>query len=254
MQREPVERAAAPRARSRRLAGHVAAAVCAAAAAAPASAQPPTAELTGYLTVATDVRNRGLSQLDGTTAVRAGIDYQRAGGLFAGAVAGNVGYAVEAAPQRPRENLLELYAGYLWRRTDWSFAATLGHYRYPGAAVDYDYSEISTVVELRDRYFYRFSYTDDLMSVGNAAVSHEVGLNVALPADLELGVALGRSETRGGYPIEYTHYNFGISRLVGRFGLDLRRYDTSREIVSYFGSSAADRWVLSLSYSIRPRP
>ncbi len=227
-------------------------ALCAVWAVAPAGAQPPAPELSGYVTLATDARKHGLSQLDDGAALRLGLDYQHAGGPFAGAVLGNVSYASEASRSEPRETALELYAGYLWRGGDWSFTGALGHYRYPGAAYDYDYSELSTVFEFRDRYFYRFTYTDDLLSTGNEASGHELGFTTALPADLELGASIGRFDTRGRYG--YTHYNIGLSKLVGRFGLDLRRYEASREIVGRYGSTAAERWVFSLSYAIRPRP
>lgn len=223
------------------------------AAAAPAAAQPQTSQINAYLTVATDARARGLSQLDGDTAVRVGLDYEHARGFFAGGVVGNVSYAIDAGRARPREELLELYTGYLWRGAEWGFTGSVGHYDYPDTAFDYDYTELAAVVDFRDRYFYRVAYTDDLLSLGYRALGHELGVSIALPADFELGASLGRLDARDD-PLEYTHYNIGVSRLVGRFGLDLRRYGTSREVVGYLGSSAAEQWVFSLSYAIRPRP
>lgn len=224
------------------------------AAAADADAQPPTSELGAYLTVATDARARGLSQTAGDSAVRFGLDYQHPGGFFAGGVLGNVAYEGAAGRRRPRDALVELYAGYLWRGADWGVTAALGHYGYPDTDVDYDHRELSAVVDFRDRYYYRFTYTDDLLAAGYAAATHELGIALALPAGLELGASVGRFRARGARSLTYTHYDVGVSRLVGRFGLDLRRYDTSREVVDYLGSSTADRWVFSLSYAIRPRP
>lgn len=210
--------------------------------------------LGAYITIATDARKRGLSQVHDEAAVRAGLDYEHVSGLYAGSVLGNVAFAESPGRTDPRDRVLELYAGYVWRGSRWSISTTLGHYRYPGTPARHDYDELSLVVDYDDRYFYRASYSDDLLGSGHGAAAHEIGLRLPLPGELELGASVGRVDFGSPYVSGYTHYDAGLSRLFGRFGLDLRRYGTSRTISGYYGSSAGERWALSLSYAIRSGP
>lgn len=223
-------------------------------AAAPAIADEPPAGLGAYVTLATDARDRGLSQVDDEPAVRAGIDYEHASGLFAGGVLGNVAYPGDAYPGAQPDSVLELYAGRVWRASRWSITTSFGHYRYSGTPDGYDYNEISAVFDYRDRWFYRVTYADDLLASGYGVADHELGFRTPLPGRFELGAAIGRVGMEAPYADDYTHYNIGVSRLVGRFGLDLRHYSTSRELAAYYGSSAGERWALSLSYAIRSGP
>jgi len=215
--------------------------------------RPLSAELNGHVTIATDARDHGLSQLyDGSTSFRVGLDLALPSGLFAGAIASNVDYATEALSPQPRERLLELYAGYLWQRSNWSVTAMLGHYLYPDIAIDYDYTELAAVISYRGRVFYEVSYTNDYLSLGRKATAQEVGFAWPLPGDVELSASVGEFNFDG-YAPRYTHHNIGLSKQFGPVSVDVRYYDTSRDIVSRLGTSVGDDWVLSVSYAINLR-
>ncbi len=220
----------------------------------PAVAQlNPTTQVTGYLTIGTDARNRGLSQvLDDDMAGAIGIDIDFPSRLFAGAAISNVSYPGGMRWPDPPEHLTKLYAGYNWEGRSWNIGATFGHYRYADTAIDYDYNEFTLAVRYRDRLFYDVSVTDNFLWLSTTAINHEVGVAWPLAWNIELSVALGELQSRGPQP-SFTHHNIGITKLLGPFSVDLRRYDTSREIVSAHGSSAADRWVLSLAYAFSLR-
>lgn len=213
----------------------------------------PTTQVTGYFTVGTDSRNRGLSQvLDDDFAAAIGIDIDFLSRAFAGAAVSNVSYPSGLRWPDPPENLVKLYVGYSWEGTDWNVGSSLGHYRYGDTAFDYDYSEVTLAIGYRDRLFYDISVTDNFLWLSTTAINHEIGVSWPLPGNIELSAALGELDSRGPQP-SYTHYNVGITKLFGAFSVDLRHYDTSREIISPHGSSAADEWVLSLSYALSLR-
>ena len=213
----------------------------------------PTTQITGYVTLGTDARSRGLSQIyDGSAATEIGVDLGFPSRFFTGAAISNVSYPSTTQFAQPRERLIKLYAGYDWVRANWNLGAWLGHYRYPDTVVDYDYSELTFVVGYKNRLFYDVSVTDDFLSLSGTAVNHAIGFTWPFAGNIELSATLGRFEWRGPES-SYTHYNVGITKLLGPFSLDLRHYDTSREIVGRIGSSLADNWVLSLSYAISLR-
>ncbi len=222
--------------------------------AAPVHAQlNPATQITGYLTVGTDARSRGLSQIyDDSTAVEAGIGLDFPSRVFAGAAISNVNYVTGARWPQPRERLIKLYAGYGWAGSNWSLGASLGHYRYPDTTFDYDYNEVTLVVDYRDRLFYDLSVTNDFMAVSRTAVNHAIGVTWPLAGNIELSAALGKFDSRG-LASSYTHHNIGFTKVLGAFSVDLRRYDTSREVSSFNGTSTGDNWVLSVSYAVSLR-
>lgn len=218
----------------------------------PAIGQPLSPSgLGAYVTVATDARKHGLSQVDDEAAVRGGVDYEHRSGLYAGGVLGNVDYAGDGSDPGTRDGLIELYAGHIWRGSRWSVTTTFGHYRYPGTSGRYNYNELSAVIDYDDRYFYRLAYTDDMLSTGYSAASHDIGFRLPLPGKLELSASVGRVDFGSPYATDYTHYDAGLSRLFGRFGIDLRRYETNHAMSGFYGSSTGEAWALSLSYAIR---
>lgn len=210
----------------------------------------PTTQVTGYLTIGTDSRNRGLSQvLDDDFAAAIGIDVDFPSRFFAGAAISNVSYPGGLRWPDTPESLIKLYAGYNREGTNWNVGASLGHYRYGNTDWDYDYSEVTLAVSYRDRLFYDISVTDNFLWLSTTAVNHELGVSWPLPGNIELSAALGELHSRGPQP-SYTHHNVGVTKLFGAFSVDLRRYDTSREIVSAHGSAVGGEWVLSLSYAL----
>src|SRR5690606_2924665 len=126
---------------------------------------------------------------------------------------------------------------------------TLSRYTYPGARFDYDYGEVAGNVWFRDRVFVSVSYTDDLLGSGRSATNREVGVAWPLAWNLELGATVGRLRYGRAPGGAYDHWNVGVSKLAGRFAVDLRYHDSDYPYASYLGAGAG-RWVLSVSYGI----
>ena len=95
----------------------------------------------------------------------------------------------------------------------------------------------------------RASYNDEYYAGGSSALNQEVSVAFPLPRDIEIGGAVGYFDVSGGPKI--THWNVGVSKLVGRTALDLRYYDGNYEWRNYLGDPDADHYVLSVSYALR---
>lgn len=231
---------------SRRLAPSWVAVVIALVGSGAARAQDPISELSGYVTLSSGYWKHGLAHSDGAS-LQLGIDYQHYTGFFAYARAMNVDYP-QNLPGQSRDVETSAYVGYHRRRAQWSWTASLGTYMYPGAE-GYDYDEVSASVGFRDRVFYTASFNDEYYARGSSALNQEVSVAFPLPADIEIGGAVGYFDVSGGPKI--THWNVGVSKLVGRTALDLRYYDGNYEWRNYLGDPDADHYVLSVSYALR---
>lgn len=216
--------------------------------AAAAAAQPTLPQLGGYVTLTTDYRNRGLSQTDGHSALQAGIDYSLPSGLFVGAAASNVEYAVEAGDASRRRAELDVYLGYDWQLEGWALTATLARYAYPGASSGDGYNELTAGVRFGDRVYLTTSRTGGFGTAGIEAVNHELTAVLPLRGGFELGATLGRAELDGIPGSAYGHWNLGLSKLAGPFSVDLRYHDNRYGITTYLGDARPDTWVLSLTY------
>lgn len=211
-----------------------------------ARAQDPVSELSGYVTLSSGYWKHGLAHNDGAS-LQLGIDYQHYTGFFAYARAMNVDYP-QNLPEQTRDVETSVYVGYHRHRAQWSWTASLGSYIYPGAD-GYDYDEVSASVGFRDRVFYSASYNDEYYVRGASALNQEVSVAFPLPAEIEIGGAVGYFDVSGGP--EITHWNVGVSKLVGRTALDLRYYDGNYDRRNFLGDPDADHYVLSVSYALR---
>ena len=211
-----------------------------------AYAQDPVADLNGYVTLSSGYWKHGLAQSDGAS-LQFGIDYQHYTGFFAYARATNVDYPQNYDGQS-RDVEASAYVGYHNRRGHWSWTASMGRYVYPDTD-GYDYDEVSASVGFRDRIFYTASFNDDYYVRGDSALNQEVAVAFPLPGDFEVGGAIGYFEINGGPDI--THWQVGVSKLVGRMALDLRYYDGNYQWRNYLGDPTADHYVFSVSYALR---
>jgi uncharacterized protein (TIGR02001 family) len=216
---------------------------------APLHAQSPESDLNGYVTLSSGYWRHGLAQTEDAS-LQLGIDYQHYSGFFAYARAMNVDYPQNFEGQR-RDVEASAYVGFHDRRDQWSWTVSAGRYFYPDAAA-YDYDEWSASVGFRDRVFYTVSYNDEYYARGTAALNQQISLAFPLPGDVEIGGAVGYFDVRGGGP-EITHWDVGVSKLVGRMALDLRYYDGNYEWRNYLGDPDADHYVFSVSYALRRR-
>ena len=212
-----------------------------------AYAQDPVADLNGYVTLSSGYWKHGLAQSDGA-ALQFGIDYQHYTGFFAYARAMNVDYPQNYDGQS-RDVEASAYVGYHNRRGHWSWTASVGRYVYPDTD-GYDYGEVSASVGFRDRIFYTASFNDDYYVRGDSALNQEIAVAFPLPGDFEVGGAVGYFEIDGGGP-DITHWQVGVSKLVGRMALDLRYYDGDYAWRNYLGDPTADHYVFSVSYALR---
>jgi len=212
-----------------------------------AHAQDPASDLNGYVTLSSGYWKHGLAQSDGAS-LQLGIDYQHYTGFFAYARAMNVDYP-QNYDGRSRDVEGSAYVGFHRRRAEWSWTVSMGRYIYPDTD-GYDYDEVSASVGFRDRVFYTASYNDEYYVRGNSALNQEISVAFPLPGDFEVGGAVGYFDVSGGGP-EITHWQVGVSKLVGRMALDLRYYDGNYEWRNYLGDPTADHYVLSVSYALR---
>lgn len=212
-----------------------------------ACAQDAVSDVNGYVTLSSGYWKHGLAQSDGAS-LQLGIDYQHYTGFFAYARAMNVDYPQNYDGQS-RDIEGSAYVGFHRRREQWSWTVSMGRYGYPGTD-GYDYDEFSGSVGFRDRVFYTASYNDEYYVRGNAALNQEISVAFPLPGDFEVGGAVGYFDVSGGGP-QITHWQVGVSKLVGRMALDLRYYDGDYQWRNYLGDPTADHYVFSVSYALR---
>jgi uncharacterized protein (TIGR02001 family) len=209
-------------------------------------AQDAPSGFSGYVTLGSGYWRYGLGQVDGPS-LQLAVDYQHHTGFFAYARAMNVSY-LQNLPYQERDVETSAYVGYHERNERWSWTVSGGRYWYPGTD-DYDYDEWSASVGFRDRVFYTASYSDEFYARGSSALNQELAVAIPLPRDFELGAAVGFFDVGGGP--EITHWNLGASKLIGPMAIDLRYYDGNYASRGYLGDSAADQYVLSLSYALK---
>jgi uncharacterized protein (TIGR02001 family) len=214
-----------------------------------AFAQDATSTLNGYVTLASGYWSYGLSQNDGAS-LQGGIDFEHRSGWFVGARAANVSYEIEYSYAEPRDIEANVYGGYHRRGTNWSWAMTAARYYYPGTAISYDYNEVSGTVGFNDRVFYTASYSDDFYGSLRSSLNQELSFALPLRGDIEIGAVLGRFRLSSS-DVDYTHWNFGVSKVLRRVALDLRYYDSGYDAVSWLGDPNANQTVLSVSYALR---
>ena len=134
------------------------------------------AEVTGFASLMSDYRYRGVSLSAQKPALQAGINFDHASGLYAGAAASNVDL------DRGAEGLGALiYGGYahpIGTRASWDVGVVTYVYPSPQRAPDYSYTEAYVGLSL-DRVNARVYYSGDYYGTGVSTVYAE--FNVAQP-------------------------------------------------------------------------
>jgi uncharacterized protein (TIGR02001 family) len=208
-----------------------------------ASAQQPSRWVLNAV-LASDYRRHGLSQIDSGAAVQLGVDYSHHSGFF-------VGGSLNDIDRGRRFGSLQAdgYVGFGWNLPAWDANVALHRYGYPDAIADYDYNELSASGVFRDRFIASVSYTDELAARWGAALDAEIGWIWPLREDVEVSATIGRFRAEGLGDARYTHWNLGASKIIRRFGVDLRYYGSSLSETLVIGDPAP-RWVVSLSYAL----
>ena len=220
--------------------------------AAAAHAQTGPNDLRASLLAGTDYVRHGLSQNDQAPALRVAFDFEHKSGLFFGGSLGNVEYAAESRFRKPRDTELRAYAGYLWRKNQWMTNVTFARYVYPDIEQSYEYNEAAVNLSYRDRYFLSVSRGEEYLGVLDSSTRVRVGLALPWIRDLEFGANLGKSRIDARADIDYTYWDIGLSRALGRFAFDLRFHDSTAARSSLAGNDTDNRWVFSMTYALVP--
>ena len=177
---------------------------------------------TGYVTLTSDYRFRGLSQTDTDPAFQLGIDFQHDSGVFAGLWGSNVDFAFERFAEKPRDVELNYYLGYHRSISrDWSGAISLIRYAYPGTSLDYDYTEIALGIDYAERLFASVAYTDNYYSHGRSAINYEVALQYPIVFGVELSAIAGYNDNSEPFNDSYKYWNIGLAKAVRWFSFDV---------------------------------
>lgn len=206
---------------------------------------------TGYVTLTSDYRFRGLSQTDTDPALQVGIDFQHDSGIFAGLWGSNVDFPMDRFEEERRDVELNYYLGY--HRSiggDWAGVISVVRYAYPGVSENYDYTEISVGVDFIERLFATVAYTDDLYSHGGTAINYEIALQYPIIFGLELGATAGLYDISDLLDDSYKYWNIGLSKAVQRLSFDVRFHDTDSTAIRIFGDEiAGSTWTFSASWT-----
>jgi uncharacterized protein (TIGR02001 family) len=206
------------------------------------------AELKAYGVLTSDYVFRGVSYSDGHPAVQAGLDVSADSGLYAGAWASTVD--LTGGPNQ-RDAALNFYAGFHYAvNDDWTLGSNVVAYTFPGASgpVDYDFTEVSVSASYRDRYWLEYSYTPDLYHTNNSAQNLEVYGEWPLSKTLLFGAGAGVYDVARLSGDDYSYWQAGITRPIGRWSIDLRYHQSSRAVRFI---STPDRAKARLALSVR---
>jgi uncharacterized protein (TIGR02001 family) len=206
-------------------------------------------ELTTYAALTSDYVNRGVSNSDGHAAAQLGFDVSTEVGLFVGVWASTTDITT-GGRHRPRE--VNYYIGYSQHfDNDWSTSVSINRYAYPGATgdVDYDYTELATVISVNNRLWFEVNYTDSFYGHGESAYNLEVLASWPLPASLSLAAGIGYFDVSNLAGSAYTYWQIGVSRPLGWVTADLRYHDTSN-VPPLIGSTDLADARLVLTFSV----
>jgi len=216
-------------------------------------AQPGASPLHVALLIASDYKQNGLSQTRSDPVLRISADFEHVSGFFAGGAIANADYASDRRRLSQRDTQTNFYTGYSWRGTRWSSNVFASRYIYAGYSPSYNYTETTLGTSYRDRYFLSYSRSNDYYSRGQRTDQLRAGLALPWVSELEVSLNGGRFRTRGAFNTEYSFWDVGVSRVLGRFALDLRYHDNSYNRTSFIGEDGDERWVFSVSYAVIPR-
>ena len=207
-------------------------------------------DFTGYITLTSDYRFRGLSQTSMDPAVQAGIDFQHDVGLFAGLWGSNVDFPIDQFQPDPRDVELNYYLGYhrpIGR--EWAGVISVIRYSYPGATKNYDYTEISVGVNYQEHLFATVAYSDDAFSLGGSATVYEIAAQFPLVYGTEIGATVGLYDSSDLLDGNYKYWNVGLSKPIDRWTFDARFHDTDSTATQFFGDDVAGAgWSFSVSF------
>lgn len=221
--------------------------IAAAGTAAPAFAdgeEEASSGFSGYITLTSDYRFRGVSQSDNSAALQAAVNYTHESGLFAEVWASNIDFS----PFGDSDSAIEVdltvgWAASLTDVTDFSIKAV--YYLYPDADIapgdpDYDYWEFIAGLERKfgssTTASLEVAYSPETFAEGGAAWAVTGGLAFPLMDKLWFFEGLEGSGHFGVQAFDddgladYTFWDLGLSTTYGALTLDARYVDTDLDV------------------------
>ena len=211
------------------------------------------AEVHFSILMASDYKQYGLTQTDSNPAARFSTDYAHPSGLFAGGFVSNAEYAWDESLESQRDILTSLYVGHQWRGQKWTSAVSISRYIYPDYRPNYNYTQTAVSASYKSRYFLSAARIADYPFMNQDSDQIRGGVTLPWLWGLEASINAGELRSEGVFDFSYTFWDTGLSKVFGRFALDLRYHDDNYDRVGVAGASGNDRWVLSIGYALNPR-
>lgn len=206
-----------------------------------------------YVTFTTDYVYRGLSGNDEEPALQLGLDFEHPSGFFAGIWASDTEIPPVPPATEPRENELDLYAG--WAQAlgrDWSAAVTGTLYTYPDSdpVKSYDYFEGRLSVHFRDRASFAVAHSENIQGTGEPATAYEGAVRLPLPREIDLDLGYGWWDAERWIGEGYAYWSAGLSRALGRWVLSVDYIDTDSTAERIFRDGAGERVAFGVTFNV----
>lgn len=164
--------------------------------------------LGGNATLTTDYVWRGTTQTQGDPAIQAGVKAAAGNGLY-GSVWGS---SVEFAPDTHASSEFDFVVGWAGPLADdWALDVNLTHYRYPGANVDLDWTELNGTVTWRQNYWAQIGWSNDALATDHHGTYAQLGARLPLNAQWRLEGAVGHYWLDDAYGDSYAHAQLGAA-------------------------------------------
>lgn len=162
--------------------------------------------LGGNATLTTDYVWRGTTQTQGDPAIQAGVKAAAGNGLY-GSVWGS---SVEFAPDTHASSEFDFVVGWAGPLADdWALDVNLTHYRYPGANVDLDWTELNGTVTWKQNYWAQVGWSNDALATDHHGTYAQLGARLPLNAQWRLEGAVGHYWLDDAYGDSYAHGQLG---------------------------------------------
>lgn len=208
---------------------------------------------TASVALSSDYVWRGYSQTDNEPAISGSFDYSHQSGLYVGAWASNVDFAINDEQAHIE---LDAYLGYANQIGYSGFSYDVGalRYIYPGTdggnwnelygSLSYQYLSLS------------IAHSGDVYGSSETGTYYNLGVNYPLPANITLGAGVGYykydENVFGNDSTDSTNdYRITLSKDISGFGFEFSYTDTDGDGEDLYGSNIADeRFILSISRSM----
>lgn len=190
-----------------------------------AAAPVAAGSLSSTVTLASDYVFDGVSQTDEDPALQASLDFEAENGFYVGIWGSNVDFG----PDDPADVEIDLYAGFAGEFGDgWGFDVGVVTYLYTGAPSEgYDYTEVygGLTFPIGTEAMVWLADDDDVFggSTWRFKLKHSFELSETLSLDLE-GTRTNYSDSESE---DFTHFQIGFTKTLGRFDAYLGYSDTT---------------------------